>query len=319
MSSDLFILDGSNFLRDSSIDSPNADLIFSDPLLCSSFDIFHEFNNPVSNSSITATNNTAFSPTSAADFLLSSSPPSHQLQGLTLQGFNSSHHLAAGNYYGGDYWGGRRPDLDVKTEECHVVGSETYSDEIGIVRNSVNNDGSNVMMQRSYSDGNSLYEGRSAAGFLFQPPSFESPNQPLRSPESNLFAEQMRRVYSTGDLQNTRRAKATRQRSISSTLATEKSSLTDESVLKVERYSAEEKKERISKYRAKRSQRNFNKTIKYACRKTLADRRSRVGGRFARNVDGTHCEIPRAESSSTLDEDHDDHYSWVNYSPRILV
>lgn len=39
-------------------------------------------------------------------------------------------------------------------------------------------------------------------------------------------------------------------------------SLLDEPNLKVGRYSAEERKERISKYRAKRSQRNFNRTIK---------------------------------------------------------
>ena len=39
-------------------------------------------------------------------------------------------------------------------------------------------------------------------------------------------------------------------------------SLLEEPNFKVGRYSAEERKERISKYRAKRSQRNFNKTIK---------------------------------------------------------
>ncbi|XP_022943623.1 zinc finger protein CONSTANS-LIKE 1-like isoform X1 [Cucurbita moschata] len=49
------------------------------------------------------------------------------------------------------------------------------------------------------------------------------------------------------------------------------------------RYSEEERKERIVRYLKKRNQRNFNKTIKYACRKTLADRRTRVRGRFARN------------------------------------
>lgn len=38
--------------------------------------------------------------------------------------------------------------------------------------------------------------------------------------------------------------------------------LLEESNFKVGRYSAEERKERISKYRAKRTQRNFNKTIK---------------------------------------------------------
>jgi len=39
-------------------------------------------------------------------------------------------------------------------------------------------------------------------------------------------------------------------------------SFIEEANPKVGRYSAEERKERISKYRAKRSQRNFNKTIK---------------------------------------------------------
>ncbi|XP_047088415.1 zinc finger protein CONSTANS-LIKE 1-like [Lolium rigidum] len=51
------------------------------------------------------------------------------------------------------------------------------------------------------------------------------------------------------------------------------------------RYSAEERRERIEKYRTKRNQRNFQKKITYACRKTLADSRPRVKGRFARNVD----------------------------------
>ncbi|KAE8653805.1 1-aminocyclopropane-1-carboxylate oxidase-like protein 5 [Hibiscus syriacus] len=59
----------------------------------------------------------------------------------------------------------------------------------------------------------------------------------------------------------------------------------EESNLKVGRYSVEERKDRILRYLKKRNQRNFNKTIKYACRKTLADRRVRVRGRFARNTD----------------------------------
>ncbi|GAV64120.1 CCT domain-containing protein [Cephalotus follicularis] len=53
--------------------------------------------------------------------------------------------------------------------------------------------------------------------------------------------------------------------------------------IKVGRYTAEERKDRIVRYLKKRNQRNFNKTIKYACRKTLADRRVRIRGRFARN------------------------------------
>jgi hypothetical protein len=53
----------------------------------------------------------------------------------------------------------------------------------------------------------------------------------------------------------------TTPRSFSGPLATE-SSFMEETNFKVGRYSAEERKERISKYRAKRTQRNFNKTIK---------------------------------------------------------
>ncbi|KAK7271309.1 hypothetical protein RJT34_27092 [Clitoria ternatea] len=60
-------------------------------------------------------------------------------------------------------------------------------------------------------------------------------------------------------------------------------SAVEEPNIKVGRYSEEERKERILRYLKKRNQRNFNKTIKYACRKTLADRRVRVRGRFARN------------------------------------
>ncbi|KDP25102.1 hypothetical protein JCGZ_22637 [Jatropha curcas] len=57
----------------------------------------------------------------------------------------------------------------------------------------------------------------------------------------------------------------------------------EHSNIKVGRYTVEERKDRILRYLKKRNQRNFNKTIKYACRKTLADRRVRVRGRFARN------------------------------------
>ncbi|KAK9684106.1 hypothetical protein RND81_10G186700 [Saponaria officinalis] len=52
---------------------------------------------------------------------------------------------------------------------------------------------------------------------------------------------------------------------------------------KVGRYSLEERRDRILRYLHKKHLRNFRKTIKYACRKTLADRRVRVRGRFAKN------------------------------------
>uniref|UniRef100_A0A3N7EDU3 CCT domain-containing protein n=1 Tax=Populus trichocarpa TaxID=3694 RepID=A0A3N7EDU3_POPTR len=63
----------------------------------------------------------------------------------------------------------------------------------------------------------------------------------------------VRRVFSTGDLQHGHRAE--------SPLLSE-SSLIIESMSKACKYSPEEKKERIERYRSKRNQRNFNKKIK---------------------------------------------------------
>ncbi|XP_068319186.1 uncharacterized protein [Pyrus communis] len=73
----------------------------------------------------------------------------------------------------------------------------------------------------------------------------------------------------------------------------------DQSTMKVGRYSEEERKERIDRYLKKRNQRNFNKTIKYACRKTLADRRVRVRGRFARNTDH-HEEMAQEKTENNI-------------------
>ncbi|KAJ7982016.1 Zinc finger protein CONSTANS-LIKE 3 [Quillaja saponaria] len=74
--------------------------------------------------------------------------------------------------------------------------------------------------------------------------------------------------------------------------------------VKVGRYSEEERKERILRYLKKRNQRNFNKTIKYACRKTLADRRVRVRGRFARNIELREEEIASKKKDNPHDHTH---------------
>ena len=179
----------------------------------------------------------------------------------------------------------------------------------------------------------------------------------LKSPENDFFSGQMmRRVYTTGDLQvsvflallflfiillkvlilffllffhrfcpflQNPRKNVAEQRS--------SEPFQDEQNVKVGRYSAEERKEKISKYRAKRNHRNFTKTIKvttlvlhflnserffitlflvvtfffgmettkkYACRKTLADSRPRIRGRFARNDEVV--EIPNIEDDTEL-------------------
>ncbi|MED6203592.1 hypothetical protein PIB30_000674 [Stylosanthes scabra] len=118
--------------------------------------------------------------------------------------------------------------------------------------------------------------------------------------ENDFFRGQIRRVFSAGDLKKMH--------------ATETCSERDEAKLKVGRYSAQERKEKISKYRAKRSQRKFNKTIKYACRKTLADNRVRIRGRFARNQD-TSVVAKAPCSSSNTQQDQDEF--WVNKSSLI--
>ncbi|MBA0559431.1 hypothetical protein Golob_016395, partial [Gossypium lobatum] len=78
-------------------------------------------------------------------------------------------------------------------------------------------------------------------------------------------------------------------------------SLMEKPGFKIGRYNPEERQERISKYRAKRNQRNFNKRIKYACRKTIADNRPRIRGRFARNDETV--EIQKAPCSTRHEEE----------------
>ncbi|KAL3626479.1 hypothetical protein CASFOL_030028 [Castilleja foliolosa] len=83
-------------------------------------------------------------------------------------------------------------------------------------------------------------------------------------------------------------------------LTSEISSL-DDPTFKVGKLSVEERKRKINRYMKKRNERNFSKKIKYACRKTLADSRPRVRGRFAKND-----ELARTTSSNHEDVDTDD-------------
>ncbi|KAI4340918.1 hypothetical protein MLD38_025710 [Melastoma candidum] len=46
--------------------------------------------------------------------------------------------------------------------------------------------------------------------------------------------------------------------------------------------SVEERREKLSRYRSKKTKRNFGRKIKYACRKALADSQPRIRGRFAK-------------------------------------
>ncbi|CAN4095663.1 unnamed protein product [Withania somnifera] len=57
----------------------------------------------------------------------------------------------------------------------------------------------------------------------------------------------------------------------------------EDTTFKAVKCTPEERREKIHRYMKKRNERNFSKKIKYACRKTLADSRPRVRGRFAKN------------------------------------
>ncbi|KAI7746005.1 hypothetical protein M8C21_019000 [Ambrosia artemisiifolia] len=80
-------------------------------------------------------------------------------------------------------------------------------------------------------------------------------------------------------------------------------SLESESFRVANKLTSEERKEKIHRYMKKRNERNFSKKIKYACRKTLADSRPRVRGRFAKNDEfGEH----HRNSCNTHEEDTDE-------------
>ncbi|XP_048636694.1 zinc finger protein CONSTANS-LIKE 9-like [Brassica napus] len=80
--------------------------------------------------------------------------------------------------------------------------------------------------------------------------------------------------------------------------------LEDSTLNKVVKLSSEQRKEKIHRYMKKRNERNFGKKIKYACRKTLADSRPRVRGRFAKNDE--FGELHKHGSSSHHYEEDED-------------
>ncbi|XP_076881793.1 uncharacterized protein LOC143530043 [Bidens hawaiensis] len=141
-------------------------------------------------------------------------------------------------------------------------------------------------------------------------------NQPISSPNELLDFEgsspSMRRVFSAEDLQGTIMVQCHSHRS-ESPISSESNSII-ESMNRACRYSPDEKKERIERYRSKKTQRNFTKKIKYVCRKTLADSRPRIRGRFARNDEIEKAMEHQCTSHGDGHEgfgDVDDHV-WIN-------
>ncbi|KAL9225161.1 hypothetical protein vseg_001113 [Gypsophila vaccaria] len=118
-------------------------------------------------------------------------------------------------------------------------------------------------------------------------------------------ADQLGR-YNSGDLQafsNESSQMNNGATNSSAPISTEISSL-DDPTYKVGKLSAEQRKEKIHRYMKKRNERNFSKKIKYACRKTLADSRPRVRGRFAKNDE--YGEGHKLMNGHNEDDDYDD-------------
>ncbi|KDP22145.1 hypothetical protein JCGZ_25976 [Jatropha curcas] len=83
----------------------------------------------------------------------------------------------------------------------------------------------------------------------------------------------MRRAYSEGDIKTLGNGNISL---IHSTL---------DRPLTISSCTTEDRKEKLSRYRNKKTKRNFGRKIKYACRKALADSQPRIRGRFAKTED----------------------------------
>ncbi|XP_072957853.1 uncharacterized protein [Typha angustifolia] len=118
--------------------------------------------------------------------------------------------------------------------------------------------------------------------------------------------DSMQRVYSSGDVKGvggTPHLMVSCSGNATSLPASEISSGLEDSTFKIGRLSVEERREKIHRYMKKRNERNFSKKIKYACRKTLADSRPRVRGRFAKNDDFGEATGPRSHHHAFDDEE----------------
>ncbi|KAI3886826.1 hypothetical protein MKW98_017178 [Papaver atlanticum] len=95
----------------------------------------------------------------------------------------------------------------------------------------------------------------------------------------------MRRAFSEGDIQTIYNVKNNILASTYERTLTIGNCTTDERMLK------------LSRYRIKKAKRNFGRTIKYACRKALADNQPRVRGRFAKTEE---TDIPKGKPCKTV-------------------
>ncbi|MED6182533.1 hypothetical protein PIB30_029287 [Stylosanthes scabra] len=150
-------------------------------------------------------------------------------------------------------------------------------------------------------------------------------NNPFSGLLADLFHNDgpLRRVCSTGDLHGSHGGMMMHNNNESESPLSSESSMIIEGMSRASRYSPEEKKLRIQRYRTKRNQRNFNKKIKYVCRKTLADSRPRIRGRFARNDEIDKNNYPSSvhqwsHIGAGAEEDEEDQ-NWVSIFDSLVA
>uniref|UniRef100_A0A5B7AP05 Putative transcription initiation factor TFIID subunit 12-like isoform X2 n=1 Tax=Davidia involucrata TaxID=16924 RepID=A0A5B7AP05_DAVIN len=131
-----------------------------------------------------------------------------------------------------------------------------------------------------FAENSGIFNGNMLVGTELQPQELE-----YQGDNGGIFCpEPLPRIFNPSELQalSNESQHLVNGGGSSTPLASEISSLED-STFKVGKLSVEQRKEKIHRYMKKRNERNFSKKIKYACRKTLADSRPRVRGRFAKN------------------------------------
>ncbi|CAN8315894.1 unnamed protein product [Cochlearia groenlandica] len=157
------------------------------------------------------------------------------------------------------------------------------------------------------SDSNSgLFTGNIHLGTDFNKPPHDQ-FMDFQADNGGFFGiDSIKHIYNPGDFQALsgveNQSKLVLQNTNSTTKPVDITEVEDPTLNKVAKLSPEQRKERIHRYMKKRNERNFNKKIKYACRKTLADSRPRVRGRFAKNDELSEL-IKQGSSSHHVDED----------------
>lgn len=76
-----------------------------------------------------------------------------------------------------------------------------------------------------------------------------------------------------------------------------------ETAYRIGRYTPAERRVRLERYREKRATRNYNRRVKYDCRKMIADKRIRVQGRFVKRDEEVALAVA---SSHHYDNEHND-------------